>query len=402
MNKTPQLSRQLGVWLLLFYGLGNILGAGIYVLVGKIASVAGYMSIASFLLASLIAGFTAFSYMELASRYPVSAGEAIYIQEGFGKRILSISVGIFIAISGLISTAALVRGFVGYLQEFINININITIIVVIFILVLVASAKIKQSIIAASILTLIEIFGLLLIVFLGFENIINPIVEYDKFIPSINSNDIGLIFLGSFLAFYAFIGFEDMVNVAQEVKSPATTYPKAIIWALIISTLLYFLVTLVAIETLSLEQLSISNAPFSDIYRKITNSDPILITAIGLFAVINGALIQLIMASRVIYGLASKGWLPVPLAKISKTNNIPINSTILVGVIALIFALFLDLITLASITSLMLLIIFILINGSLILIKKKNPTKEGIYIVPIWVPWGGIILNTILIGFNFL
>ena len=238
----PKLSRELGVALLLFYGLGNILGAGIYVLIGKVASIAGYMSVASFLLSSIIAGFTAFSYIELASRYPVSAGEAVYVQEGFGKKYLSISIGIFIAISGLVSVAALSHGFVGYLQEFININTYVALILVLAILVLISLAGIKQSIIAASVLTIIEIFGLLLIIFLGFDNIVNPTVEYTKFIPDIAASDISLIFLGSFLAFYAFIGFEDMVNVAEEVKSPTTTYPKAIILALIISTTLYFLI----------------------------------------------------------------------------------------------------------------------------------------------------------------
>ncbi|MBT3280490.1 MAG: amino acid permease [Campylobacteraceae bacterium] len=394
----PKLSRELGVALLLFYGLGNILGAGIYVLIGKVASIAGYMSVASFLLSSIIAGFTAFSYIELASRYPVSAGEAVYVQEGFGKKYLSISIGIFIAISGLVSVAALSHGFVGYLQEFININTYVALILVLAILVLISLAGIKQSIIAASVLTIIEIFGLLLIIFLGFDNIVNPTVEYTKFIPDIAASDISLIFLGSFLAFYAFIGFEDMVNVAEEVKSPTTTYPKAIILALIISTTLYFLIAVVAIQSLSLEQLSNSNAPFSDIYRQITGNDPILITVIGLFAVINGALIQLIMASRVVYGLAAKGWLPSALSEISKKNNIPVKATIVVGIIALIFTLFLDLITLASITSLMILIIFTLVNLSLILIKRKTPNIDGIYIVPVWVPWCGVILNTLLIS----
>ncbi len=399
----PKLSRELGVALLLFYGLGNILGAGIYVLVGKVASIAGYMSVASFLLASIIAGFTAFSYIELASRYPVSAGEAVYVQEGFGKKYLSISIGIFIATAGLVSVAALTHGFIGYLQEFINIDTNIAIITIMLILILVSTAGIKQSITAAAVLTIIEIFGLLLIIFLGFDNILNPSVEYSKFIPNLNMSDISLIFLGSFLAFYAFIGFEDMVNVAEEVKSPTTTFPKAIVLALIISMTLYFLIAIVAIQTLSLEQLSNSNAPFSDIYRQITGNDPIVITVIGLFAVINGALIQLIMASRVVYGLSSQGWLPSFLSEISPKNNIPVKATIVVGIIALIFTLFLDLVTLASITSLMLLIIFTLINLSLILIKRKKlDINKNIYIVPVWVPWCGVILNILLISVKLL
>lgn len=391
-----KLSRDIGVWLLLFYGLGNILGAGIYVLVGKVASISGYLSVASFLFASLIAGFTAFSYIELASRYPVSAGEAVYVQEGFGKKYLSLAVGIFIAFSGLISVSALVHGFIGYLHEFVQIDTQLAIFIIFTILVATASLGIKQSVAAAAVLTIVEIFGLLLIIFLGTNNLVVPNVSYMEFLPSGDFEDFSLIFLGSFLAFYAFIGFEDMVNVAQEVKEPHKTFPKAIIMALIVSVVLYVLVAMVALQTLSLEHLSASSAPFSDIYREITGKDPVLITVIGLFAVINGALIQIIMASRVVFGMADKGWLPQKLSEVSPTTKTPINATVAVGVIALFLTLFLDLITLASLTSLLLLIIFTMVNLSLIIIKRRG-TVEGIYTVPTWVPYIGILLNIFLI-----
>ena len=391
-----KLSREIGVWLLLFYGLGNILGAGIYVLVGKVASISGYLSIASFLFASLIAGFTAFSYIELASRYPVSAGEAVYVQEGFGKKYLSLAVGIFIAFSGLISVSALVHGFIGYLHEFVQIDTRLAVVIIFLILVGIASLGIKQSVSAAAILTIVEIFGLLFIIFLGTNNLITPNVSYMEFVPSGGFEDFSLIFLGSFLALYAFIGFEDMVNVAQEVKEPYKTFPKAIIMALIVSVVLYVLVAMVALQTLSLEHLSSSSAPFSDIYREITGKDPVLITIIGLFAVINGALIQIIMASRVVFGMADKGWLPRKLSEVSVVTKTPINATLAVGIIALLLTLFLDLITLASLTSLLLLIIFTMVNLSLIIIKRRGAV-EGVYIVPNWVPYTGIVLNILLI-----
>ncbi len=394
----PRLSRELGVALLLFYGLGNILGAGIYVLVGKVAGVAGYSSVLSFVVACIIAIFTALSYMELASRYPVSSGEAVYIKEGIGSKNLAIASGIFIALAGLISAAALSHGFVGYLSEFISIPVPFSITMIILLLVLLSIKGIKASIITASIFTAIEIFGLLLIIYFGFDNIINPNIPYTQFIPEFGIAEVGIIFLGSFLAFYAFIGFEDMVNVAEEVKNPTQTFPRAILLALIISTILYILIILVALQSLELEQLVSSKAPLSDIYQNISGYNPMVISIIGLFAVINGALIQIIMASRVVYGLSSKGWLPKYFSRVSNVTKTPVEATVLVGIVTVVFALFFDLVTLAGFTSMLILVIFTLVNIALIRIKKIKPKIEGVIEIPVWVPWCGVILNLLLIS----
>ncbi len=393
-----KLSRELGVALLLFYGLGNILGAGIYVLVGKVAGVAGYSSVLSFVVACIIAIFTALSYMELASRYPVSSGEAVYIKEGIGSKNLAIASGIFIALAGLISAAALSHGFVGYLSEFISIPVPFAITMIILLLVLLSIKGIKASIITASIFTAIEIFGLLLIIYFGFDNIINPNIPYTQFIPEFDIAEVGIIFLGSFLAFYAFIGFEDMVNVAEEVKNPTQTFPRAILLALIISTILYILIILVALQSLELEQLVSSKAPLSDIYQNISGYNPMIISIIGLFAVINGALIQIIMASRVVYGLSSRGWLPKYFSRVSNVTKTPVEATVLVGIVTVVFALFFDLVTLAGFTSMLILIIFTLVNIALIRIKKIKPKVEGVIEIPVWIPWCGVILNLLLIS----
>lgn len=401
MNK-QSLSRELGIVLLLLYGLGNILGAGIYVLIGKISAIAGYFSVISFVIASIIAFFTALSYMELASRYPVSAGEAVYIQEGIGSKALSIGTGIFIAFSGLISASVLVRGFLGYLAEFITLDSNYVIIFIVILLSAVCIRGIKFSVISASIFTLIEIFGLLMIIYIGFDNITNPIVDYDKFIPKLTFSNLGIIFLGSFLAFYAFIGFEDMINVAQEVKNPAKSFPIAIFLALSISTIIYILITIVALQTLSLQELLTSTAPLSNIYQKITSQDPFIISAIGLFAVINGVLIQIIMASRVIYGLSSRGWFFKYFSSISETTKTPIKATILVGILIILFALFFDITTLANFTSTLLLIIFTLVNISLVAIKYNKKEVKNIINIPIIIPIIGVFLNISLLGSKWL
>ena len=384
--------------LLLFYGLGNILGAGIYVLVGKVAGISGYFTVFAFTLACIIALFTALSYMELASRYPVSAGEAVYVQEGIGLKSLSITFGLLIAMVGLLSSATMTHGFAGYLSQLIDINAQVTTVILIAVLVGISIMGIKASVMVASVLTLIEIFGLLMIIYYGFDGVIHPKISYVEFIPKFTFADTSVIFFGAFLAFYAFIGFEDMVNIAEEVKEPSRTFPIAIILALVISTSLYILIVMVALQALSLDELQSSNAPFADIYKKLTGSDPIVISIIGMFAVINGALIQIIMASRIMYGMAMKGWLPSVLSEVSQMTKTPIKATLLAGVISITLALFFDIVSLASFTSMLTLIVFTMINVSLIRIKRNNPSPQGVIKIPLWVPWFGVILNLLLIG----
>ena len=397
-----KLSREVGLMLLLFYGLGNILGAGIYVLVGKVVGIAGYFTITSFLLACLITLFTALSYSELVSRYPLSAGAALYIQEGIGMKALSIGVGLLIAVAGLISVATISHGFVGYLTQFVQINETLAIILLVLVLVIIAIIGIKASVIVATVLTCLEIFGLLMIIYYGQDKILHPTLSLSTFVPSFSFSDVSVVFFGAFLAFYAFIGFEDMVNIAEEVKEPRKSFPTAMIAALIISTLLYVLIVLVALETLSLQELKVSKAPFADIFHRLTGKDPVIISAIGTFAVINGALIQMIMASRIVYGMASKGWLPPVLSHINTRTKTPVYATLLVGVTALVFALLFDIVSLASLTSLLVLIVFTLINISLIRIKNIKPVPDGVIQIPVWVPYAGIVLNLLLIFMSFL
>ena len=397
MNQV-KLSREVGVLLLLFYGLGNILGAGIYVLVGKIIGISGYFTVFAFLLACAIVLFTALSYMELASRYPISAGEAVYIEEGIGYRKLSIAVGMLIASAGMISAAAISHGFVGYLNEFVAVNESISIVILVLVLVGISIVGIKTSVVVVTLLTLLEIFGLLLIIIYGFDKIVNPVTNFDLFVPSFEFSEISVVFLGAFLAFYAFLGFEDMVNIAEEVKAPSRAFPIAIILALSISTLLYVLVVLVALETLSLDELQSSSAPFADIYKRLTGDEPIVISLIGSFAVVNGALIQMIMASRIVYGMAVKGWLPSTLTQVSHMTKTPIKATLLVGLITMSFALLFDIVFLASFTSMLILIVFTLVNIALIRIKSTKPAPEGVREIPVWVPWCAVVLNLLLIG----
>ena len=238
-NSQPTLRRSLSLNLVTFYGLGNILGAGIYVLVGKVVGEAGYLAPFSFLLASIIAGLTAFTFAELASRFPVSAGETVYVFEGFGKKQLSILVGLLIIMTGVVSAATIARGFVGYLNVFLDTPGWLSIILLLSVLGTVAIWGIMESVRMAAVLTTLEVLGLLLILFVTAPYFTDLPSRINDFSPGWDLAVWPGIFSGAFLAFYAFVGFEDMVNVAEEVKNPQRNLPRGILLALATSTVLY-------------------------------------------------------------------------------------------------------------------------------------------------------------------
>jgi len=391
------LKRDISLYLLIFYGLGNILGAGIYVLVGKIAGISGIYTPISFIIACIVVLFTALSYSELSARFPYSAGEALYAKHAFNSKYISIFIGIIIALSGILSSATIIHGFNGYISNFFDLPATLTAILLLIVLTIIAILGIGKSVKFATILTLVEIFGLLIIIFIGVENIEFRNVEIKEFIPPFEISIWYTISLGAFLAFYAFIGFEDMVNVAEEVKEPAKTMPKAIIITLIVSTTLYMLVATISILAIPPEILSKSDAPLADVYRTLTNKEPVILSVIGIFAVINGALIQIIMVSRLLYGMGMNKWIPSVFTKVNEKTRTPIFATVFASVVILIFTLWLPIVTLASLTSFFIFIVFTLMNLALIKIKLKSPTPEGVINIPLFVPTLGIIVNLALL-----
>ncbi len=382
----PALKRDLGLTLFVLYGLGNIIGAGIYVLVGEVAGAAGYQAPFAFIVAALIAGASGLSYGELAARYPTSAGEAVFLYKAFGIPRLSVAVGLLIAAAGLVSAATMARGFVGYFSVFLDVPDWLTIVVVLSVLTLIAVRGIIESARVAALLTLIEIGGLIWVVVVAAPNLANlAAVTFAEAIPTSGVAWQGVLAAG-FLAFFAFIGFEDMVNVAEEVKNPQRTMPLGIMLAFIVATILYVLVVLVALMTVDPAELGQSEAPLADVYLAATGEKATFISLIGLIAVINGGLIQIIMASRIFFGMSRNGWLPAFLKHVNPRTHTPIRATFAAGAIALTLALALPLVSLAQITSGMVLGVFVMINVSLVRIKMRDPTPEGIRPVPIAIP----------------
>jgi len=402
-EKNPrQLKRALNLPLITLYGLGTTIGGGIYVLVGKVAERAGMMAPISFVAAALLSAFTALTFAELSSRFPKSAGEAVYVQEAFNYKQLALFVGILVILNGCVSAAALANGFVGYLQTFLPIPGWTAIVAISIVLGLLAAWGIGQSVSAAAIITLIEIAGLLLIIWVARDEFATVSVRSHELMPGLDGAVWLGILSGSFLAFYAFIGFEDMVNVAEEIKDVEKTLPRAIIITLALTTLIYFLVALIAVLSISPLELGQQKAPLSYIYQIKSGSDPALISLIGIFAILNGGLIQMIMASRVLYGMSRQSLTPKWLSfmgDISPRTQTPIKATASVVLLVSFLALSFDIEGLAETTSLMILIIATLVNAALLRLKlgdryreSDRPPLTGIT-VPLWVPLCGLIVS---------
>ncbi len=393
MTKQVTLRRTLPLPMIVLYGLGTTIGAGIYALAGEVAGVSGYFAPLSFLIASITAGFTAISFAELCGRYPRAAGAALYVKQGFGSEHFSTFVGLLVVSAGLVSAAALVNGFVGYLHQFIGIERVIAIVLITILLGGIAIWGIAESVTIASLITIVEIGGILLIIAVSSESLFSLSINWSEMIPPADISSWGSIYFGAVLAFYAFIGFEDMVDVAEEVKDVKRNLPLAILLTLGITTFLYMLLMITALSSLTPTELANSEAPLALIYEYHTEENAFVISIIGMFAIINGALIQMIMASRVLYGLSSRRQLPTVLSIIYPRTHTPLIATVVVTIITLMLALIGRLGSLAEATSLIMLTIFSLVNLALWRIKRRDPHPDGVKIFPIWVPITGFFIS---------
>jgi amino acid transporter len=402
-NTTPQvsLSRRVNLPLLSFYGIGTILGAGIYVLIGKVAGYAGMQTPVAFLVAAILAGLTAFSYAELSTRFPKSAGEAVYIQEGFGLPGLSIFVGLLIISIGLTSTATLLNGLLGYLAEFIVIPRWLIIVCSVLVMCTVVIWGIGESVLIASIMTVVEILGLVIVIWVARDSFALVVERAPEIIDLSSAVIWSGVLLGAFVAFYAFIGFEDMVNIAEEIKQPEVTLPRGIIIALVVTTVFYILVALVSILSTTPELLSQSDSPLAFVYETKTGQRPVFIALISIISIFNGALIQLVMASRILYGMSNRGWLPAVFSSVNATTHTPIPAILTISILILILAISLPLLSLAKLTSFTTLTIFTLINLALTRVKMRRKIHKG-FRIPIWVPILGALCSGVFLIYQVI
>jgi APA family basic amino acid/polyamine antiporter len=393
LREQVKLNRSLNLVQLVLYGLGTTIGAGIYALVGELAAIAGYYAPLSFLAASVMAALTGLSFAELSGRYPRCAGAALYVKEGFSSQRLSTVVGFLVITAGLVSAAAIVNAFTAYLGEFISVDRHIAILAVTLGFGALAAWGISQSVTIAALVTVVEIAGLLLVIAVSYSGLAELPARWRELVPAAGSGGWYVIYAGSLLAFYAFIGFEDMVEVAEETRRVRRNLPLGIILTLVITTVLYMAIMVTAVMAMPPEQLAQSQVPLARLYEHYTGGDATVISVIGLFALINGALIQLIMASRVLYGMSSRGQLPAVLSRVNPHTQTPLVAIALATAAILLLALSGTLASLAEATSLIMLLVFALVNLSLIRVKRRDPGPEGLIVFPFAVPVLGFVVS---------
>lgn len=404
MVEQTRLKRVISLPLLVFYGAGTILGAGIYALIGKIAGLSGLYAPFSFLMSALIAAFVAFTYAELSSHYPKSAGEAVYVSQAFNRQWLTALVGWGIVFTGVVSSGVMARGFCGYLSQFIAVSEAMAITLFVLMNSLIAIAGISLSVGFAALITLVEISGILLILFVSRAHLLTLMDHWQMLLPPLAWQEWRNIVFGAFLAFYAFIGFEDMVNIAEEVIEPEKNLPKGIIWALLIATLFYVLVSLAAVLSLPINELAEHKAPFALIIQRNSNIPVQWISLISLVAILNGALVQMVMGSRVLYGMAEKGVAPRYFGQVHAKTGTPIVATLFFTALLLMMALWLPIEVLARATSFVILSIFALVSLSLCVIKGRHHVAAGCAAeirLPYWVPLISLLICLLFIGLQF-
>lgn len=390
----------LGVLGLTIFGIGNMLGAGIYGLVGKTAGVMGNATWMAFAASVVAAGCTGLTYASLGSRYPRAGGAAYITQRAFGVPRLAFVIGLAVGMSGLVSMAAGSRIFADYFAQVVG-AVPVWAIVLGYVLFLgvVNAIGMRQSTWLNAVCTIVEASGLLLVIAVGLKYWGG--VDYLDASTTQNPSGAigpGLILSGAVLTFYAFIGFEDVLNVSEEVKEPRRTVPIAVIAAVSITTLIYMAVSITAVSVVPHAELAAAKGPLALVIERAAPWVPaIVLPVIAMFAVANTGLLNYIMGSRLVFGMAREGMLPRFLARLHPTRRTPHVAITLLGVIVALLALSLDLKVLATATSVLLLTSFIAMNAAAIVLRRRAGEPEGGFRVPLPVPVLGILVCAVMI-----
>jgi amino acid transporter len=385
--------------MLLFFVIGDVLGAGIYALVGEVGGRVGGAIWASFAVALALAMFTAFSYAELVTKYPRAAGAALYANNAFGVPFVTFMVAFVVASSGLTSAATLARAFGGdYLSAFVAAPELLVGIVMIVVLALINLWGIGLSIRFNFVLTAIELTGLLLVVAIGLAAVLSGHGDPGRAIEFKHDTAVPLAILsGTGLAFFALVGFEDSVNMAEETRDPTRSYPRALFGGLLIAGTIYVLVSVVASIVVPTDQLTSSSAPLLDAIDQGPLAMPRdVFSAIALFALANGALINMIMASRLIYGMANEGIVPAQFGRVLSGRRSPWVAIAFTTAIAIALVLTGGLTGLADTTVLLLLGVFVVVNVSALVLRRDRVSHDH-FRAPTAVPVIGVAVSIALI-----
>ena len=391
----PTLHRSVGPFQMALYGLGSMLGAGIYGLIGKAAGEVGNAVWLAFLVALVAALLTALSYASLGSRYPRAAGAVYVAQRAYGFPLLSFMVGLALVCSGLTSIATQSRVFGANFIELFGLGtlpVAAIALCYLFGTTAIIYRGIQEAMWVNVLCTVVSIAGLLLVVAVGASYWGS--VNYLETPPTNGNGETALIVIqGAVLAFFAFIGFEDMYNVAEEVREPEKTIPIGLISAMLIAALIYIAVAVTAVSVVPWQDLARAPGPITEVVaRAAPFIPPLLFTAITIFAVANTGLVNFVTASRLLYGMARQNLLPDHLGKVHRRRRTPHIAILVLFLILVPLALMGTIAELAAATVLLLLTVFSVVNGALFVLKGRKGEPPGRFEIPRIIPALGFLV----------
>ncbi|MET8762422.1 APC family permease [Lentzea sp. NPDC004782] len=412
-TEQPELKRAIGPNLLLFFVVGDILGTGIYALVGSVAKNIGGALWLPFVLAFVVAFLTAFSYIELVGKYPRAAGAALYTNRAFKLQFLTFMVAFTVMCSGLTSasSAALTFGNT-YLRQLLVEFFDITAskdafvwtalaIVFVVVLALVNFRGVSESVKANVVLTCIELSGLLIVIAIGAYAVAVGDGDPSRLTRVEDPRGTGIVIAissATALAFFAMVGFEDSVNMAEECHNPTRIFPRAILTGMGIAALIYVLVTTTASLLIPADELA--KAETNALLKVVSVGAPgfplWVFALIGLLAVINSALINMLMASRLLYGMANEQIIPKFFNTVHPSRRTPWISIVFTTGLAVILVSTGTVAKLGGTTSLLLLIVFMIVNVALLVLRKEK-VEHRHFRAPTWAPVLGALCCAYLV-----
>ena len=414
-QKAPELKRVMGVKLLLLFIIGDILGTGVYALTGQVASQIGGAAWAPIIFAFAVATVTAFSYLELVTKYPGASGAALYTHKAFGIGFLTFMVTFAVLASGLTSasTAAITVASnfnVGFGLDLPPVGVVGVALVFMLILALVNIRGVSESVKLNVVLTLVELTGLLLVIMVGFWAMSRGTADFSQ-ITVFEAPEDKSIFLVltavTSLAFFSFVGFEDSVNMVEETKDPRNTFPKVMLTGLGICLVVYVSVSIFTVALVPIGVLGESTTPLVEVVHRGAPGVPIdtIYPFLTIFAVANTALINMLMASRLLFGMARQGVLPRFLGKVHRVRLTPWTSIIFTTVLAMALLTLVGLglgkgtaTALGGTTALLLLGVFAIVNVAVLVLRRDTTGAEDHFRAPAGMPYIGAFTTAFLIG----
>jgi basic amino acid/polyamine antiporter, APA family len=407
--QAPKLKRVMGAWLLLLFIVGDVLGTGIYALTGQVANQVGGVVWLPFLIAFAVALLTAFSYLELVTKYPRAAGAALYTHKAFKNHFFTFIVAFTVMCSGITSAATASRAFAANMIESFGLSgiggaYLLTGVGLFFMacIALINFRGVTESVKTNVVLTCVEVTGLLIIIFIGFWALSSGVGDFSR-VTEFKTTETGGMFwpviAATTLAFFALVGFEDSVNMAEECKNPVRDFPKVLLGGLLICAVIYVLVSLSAIALVPPDQLGEGETPLLKVVQAGAPGFPIWIFGfITMFAVANSALINMLMASRLIYGMSREHVLPPLLGKVHHERHTPYVAIVFTSILACMLITFVgEIPALGGTTALLLLAVFMVVNIA-VLVLRRDTAEHKHFRTPLFVPVLGALSCAFLLG----